>query len=270
MDSDLVIQTDFQGSTTVDANYFAKSEDQGGLGLSIYRKTPNQKYYEFVCDLGSYYVTDYNVANNEYYHYIIAAQMSAGNRPVYNIYQNRNSDGSLNYVKAQWDSWSIYNIEELATEDEDAEKPIYKKTGSVWILRFNINDESLNQNLSITTWDTLSKYPKISIGQKDYESSQFTGLLGAMKEYRDFENEGIILNNNYKTVYGYTEKEDINNPYGREVEKLHRWKDFCSDGKLKLLKDPKGNKWVVQIIGIPNNSIDIKSNIQETTISFEW
>jgi hypothetical protein len=35
------------------------------------------------------------------------------------------------------------------------------------------------------------------------------------------------------------------NPYALETEKLDAWLDFCTDGELKLLRDMKGNAWLV-------------------------
>lgn len=273
LEGDLVISTDFASGITVDADYYSPS-GQGGASMTFYKKTPKQEYYDLICEIkGGYFVGDYNIVNNEYYHYLVAVQMIDPDtlQPVYSIYQNKITDEKtgqdyLDYVKVNWNSWSICDIEESAEDDNT----YIKKGGSVWKLAYNINDENLNQNLSISTWDTLAQYSKVSIGQKNFDSSTFTCLLGAIEEYKDFNSQQDIIQNKYKQVYGYTEKENIKDVYAREVDKLKAWKKFCSNGKTKLLKDVKGNSWIIQIIGNPNNNIDIKSNIQETMISFEW
>lgn len=283
LNGDLVILTDFKTGTSVDADYYSPS-GQGGASMTFYKKTPRQKYYDLVCQIqGGYFIGDYNILNNEYYHYMVAVGMpdpTSPNNPltgkpniVYNIYQNQakgQDEGLLEYIKINWNSWSICDIEESA-EDENT---YIKKGGSVWKLAFNISEESLNQNLSITSWDTLGKYPKISIGQRNFESSTFTCLLGAMEEYVEKYTKHNCNNREetdyIKKIYGYTEKENPNSIYSRENSKLDSWKKFCSNGNLKLLKDVKGNAWIIEIVGIPNNNIDIRSNIQETMISFEW
>ena len=138
--------------------------------------------------------------------------------------------------------------------------------------------------------DTLGRYGKISSGNKNYDSSSITVLLGDMKEYKNYYNKTELDKNN-NCVFTpvtfnedfldeefsydskrlqYTEKDDINNPYGLEIEKLKRWKEFCADGELKLLRDRKGNAWIVQILEGPVNSINTYSNLQETTVTFSW
>ena len=54
------------------------------------------------------------------------------------------------------------------------------------------------------------------------------------------------------------------------MEKLIAWREFCNNGKLKLLKDTKGHAWVVQITDNPSRSIDVRSERMPTTISFNW
>ena len=54
------------------------------------------------------------------------------------------------------------------------------------------------------------------------------------------------------------------------MEKLLSWKAFCNNGNLKLLKDVKGDAWIVQILTSPSRNIAIQSNLQLTTINFEW
>ena len=253
---------------TIDASYFAPDSSISGANFVIYRRTPNQRYYDYICELqnGEYRFTDYNVVNNQYYHYLAAVELSTSSGiPEYAIYQNREESGELEYVKTSWGSWSICDIEESA-DDED----IYVKTGNTWTLMYNIAEENLTQNLSVTTWDTLGRYPKISIGQKDYDSSSFSGLLGLMKEFNEYDNFQDILDDKYQTVYQYTERENLTDPYSREMEKLLSWKAFCNNGNLKLLKDIKGDAWIVQILTSPSRNIAIQSNLQLTTITFEW
>ena len=253
---------------TIDASYFAPDSSISGANFVLYRRTPNQKYYDFVCELkdGEYRFTDYNVVNNEYYHYLAAVELTTSTgEPEYEIYQNREESGELSYAKTSWGSWAICDIEE--SNDDDS---IYVKTGSTWTLMYNIPEEILSQNMSVTTWDTLGRYPKFSLGQRNYDSASFNVLFGLMKEYKQYNTYQDILTDNYKQVYQYTERINLDDPYSREMEKLIAWKEFCNNGKLKLLKDVKGNAWVCYINGIPTRSINLQSNLQLTTITFDW
>ena len=51
---------------------------------------------------------------------------------------------------------------------------------------------------------------------------------------------------------------------------MNAWKQFISDGELKLLKDNKGNSWIVYITDIPTYNMKTMSNSQPTVISFNW
>ena len=63
---------------------------------------------------------------------------------------------------------------------------------------------------------------------------------------------------------------NLDNYYAREVEKMQAWREFCNNGRLKLLKDIKGNAWIIQILANPSRKVDIQAGIMPTAISFEW
>lgn len=272
------------------AKYFSPEATESGASFTIYRKTPEQKYYNYVCSLkdGAYQFLDYNVVNNQHYHYMAWIEVFKSETEVeYICYEDISESGNAKYIGTSFDRWTICDIEE---SDEDG---VYTKTGNLWALGLNMDNPEFSHNLSITTWDTLGKYGKVSMGSKNYESSSFTGLLGDIKEYiiydipghgelvtnevpSQFNKDGSI-NSNYmlyqkfnKQVYRYTEKMDLKNPYARETEKLKSWKEFCANGNLKLLRDMKGHAWIVQIIDSPKNTISLGDNINQTTISFSW
>ena len=93
------------------------------------------------------------------------------------------------------------------------------------------------------------------------------GSLNLKDSYKNGECE---ITEEVETDYRYTERINISNRYGREVEKYQAWKEFCNDGELKLLKDVKGNSWIVQIVDNPSNSIANNIHSMPTTISFNW
>lgn len=249
---------------TIEASYFSPESPVGGASFGVYKKTPDQKYYDFITLLtnGQYQFWDYNVVNGQSYHYLAAVETTTGTGvPEYLMYQNFNEDGSLSYTTVNWDRWSLVNI----IQQEDGS---YVKDGSIWKFRCNIESEDLTQNTSVTSWDTLGYYPKFSVGQKNYNSSTFTALLGDIEEYTVFD-ESNPLQPSYKK-YGYTEKINKDSPTALATEKLKAWESFCSDGETKLLKDLKGNAWIVQILANPTKKIDLKTSQMYTTISFQW
>lgn len=285
-DSSDIIDT----NNSILAKYFSPEHWGMQATFVIYKKTPTQKYYEYVCTLkdGEYSFMDYNIVNNQYYHYMAWVEVLTDKNTIeYTCCEDIEENGNIKYIGTSFDRWTICDIE------ESSEDGVYFKTGNLWSLGLNMDNPDFSHNLSITTWDTLGKYGKVSIGAKNYESSSFTGLLGDIKEYviydipshgeiisnqvpNQFNKDGSINSNHLlyqklnKQVYRYTEKMDLKNPYARETEKLKAWKNFCSNGNLKLLRDIKGNAWIVQIIDTPKNTISLGDNINQTTISFSW
>ena len=248
---------------TVDARYFSPEGQTAGANYTVYRRTPGQTYYDFVCIMenGEYIFYDYNITNNNFYHYSCSIEIETSTGHEYLIYQNRDDTGELEYICTQWEQWSICDIEDTMEDN------IYMKTGNTWNFIGNISEENLEQNNAVTIWDTLGVYPKISVGRKNYDSSTFTALLGQVTEHNKFKDAQDLEG---KKIYGYTEKNNLNGYYAREMEKLIAWREFCNNGKLKLLKDTKGHAWIVQITDNPSRNINILSSTMPTTISFNW
>lgn len=268
-----VLYNDF--TTMVDALYFVPHNEFSTNFCSVYRKTYSQPYYNYVCTLeGEIVLRDYNIHNNDDYEYlaVIGIGQSDGSY-TYQIYDNRDDYGEKVLTRVNWDNWSICNIEEV--DDSEGFK-IFAKTGDTWLLGLNLEGENIVQNMGVSSWDTLGQYPRVVMGQKNYDSSTFTGLLGRIKEVptlrlKDSYKQGDCLTEKeVVTSYRYTERINLENKYGREVEKYQAWKKFCNDGELKLLKDVKGNSWIVQIVDMPSSSIANTTYTMPTTISFNW
>ena len=274
----------------VEAYYF-DVEKQGVIKFDIYKKTPEQKYYTYVYTINSYKLYDYNIESGQYYHYLATVNEADGTVSTYSMINEQT--GEDEYYRRTFGNWTICNVE----EDFENEN-VYIKTGKTWNLGYNIDTPSFNQSLSVTSWDTLGRYPKVSIGERNYDTSRFTGLLGLIKEYTSYD---FVGQNNYQQIIpmvlnDYTEKNEtfnnskyenyeidladnykyacevwtVTNKYATEMDKLKAWKEFMSDGELKLLRDNKGNTWIIQISEPPEYSINYISNRQQTQISFTW
>ena len=201
-------------SPSILAKYFSPAATELKATFIIYRKTPDQKYYDYVCSLtnGAYQFLDYNIVNNQYYHYMAWIEILTNKDKVeYLCYEDVEENGNIKYIKTSFDRWTICDIE------ESSEDGIYIKTGNLWALGLNMDNPEFSHNLSITTWDTLGKYGKVSIGSKNYESSSFTGLLGDMKEYviYDIPQHGELISGKppveiHKNNYFDSKKKEIN------------------------------------------------------------
>lgn len=246
------------------AYYFPPLAEDRDAVYNIYRKTPDQTYYDYVFGMTEeeYAFIDYNIRANQWYHYLAAAQvpdLTAGYR--YLMFENNDEYGDLKYMKASWDNWSIQDIEDTDTEN------LYAKTGTTWLLGLNYAESSVTQNTNVMNYETLGQFSKFGVGKKNFESGSYSGLLGNMEEVSVYDDDIKFLK--YKN-YQYTEKDKPSSIYSREMDKIERWKAFIYNGKLKLLKDYKGNGWIVQIMSNPTYDINYQSGTMPTTISFEW
>lgn len=263
----------------IPAIYVSPDGKTMGARFGIYRKTPLQTYYDFICWLGNgeVEILDYNIKNGEWYHYLSSVEVETSSGPEYAVYQNKEPDGNLRFLKVGWDSWSITDIE------EDMENGYYVKKGNTWLLRCNIQGEDINLNTSVTVWDTLGKYAKISEGKKNYSSGSLTCLLGDVKEYVGYSFDTVDEQTQWKDkeTFGYTERMYFANKkatpaelerahYSKEIEKYNAWRNFITNGSLKLLKDTKGNSWIVATTEGSTMSVDIRSGQMPTMISFQW
>ena len=262
-------------------NDFDKYNDLENYTLYIYRREKNGNIY-FIEDINliqdrKYYgynenndyvygFVDYGVINNEIYDYIFIVGIKDISN---NNYSNILYYGHSETWRTMFDSWSIVNI----IEKDDGK---YTTDGIVWTFKYNLESGDISNNTSVTKWDTLGQYANFSSGNKGYDSSSLTCLLGDVGTYYSYDN------NYLKEHYGYFEKNNFLLPYQEEeeidmtqvctnnIERFQTWKKFCRDGQLKLLKDIKGNKWIVGIAENPSTKIDTNSREQMATISFDW
>lgn len=236
-------------STNVNAWYFSNN-NLNKNPFFIYRTSPSQKYFDYLGNIsnGDNVFIDYNVSSNNFYHYLVAVK-SPDESGKYIIFENLEEDKTPHYIQTTWDTWSLCSIAETDVENQ------YKMVSDqVWILGNNLESNDTAQNLSITSWNTLGQYAKTSVGKQNYDSGSFSCLLGNVTK----------TGSNY-----YTEALTSNN-YSLQTEMTEAWKQFISDGNLKLLRDRKGQKWIVQVIGNSTRKIKDETQEQMTVISFEW
>lgn len=136
--------------------------------------------------------------------------------------------------------WWDYAIIGMTLEDEDS-KTYKVNTNDVWLFSSNLSSDSTSQNFSKTTYQTLTQYPVVSIGKSNYSTGSFTGLIGKVKK----------------------------NGYEEDALLLEKWNEFCSNNQLKLFKDRKGHKYIVDISSSSANTLD-ETKEQATEVSVSW
>lgn len=201
------------------------------LFWQIYRKQPNDSILTFLyrVPVTQYSLLDFNILNNSEYQYVIFAETENY------ISAPMEQKG---YTKAVWGDWSICGL--IETES----KEIYNiDENNIWLFNSNLESGTIEQNLDKYTMENFTKFPKISSGKKNYLTGSIKALLG---------------NVNPQT-----------NEYSDTVEMYNRFVDFIADGNEKLLRDRKGNGWIVSTTGNNLQYIDYSAD-QMTNVTFSF
>lgn len=234
-------------------------------------------------------IYDFNISADKSYQYIlypinkadtedstigIAAQTFANyDRIVWK--PSKEAEGQGQFIKGQlsdshlrggvipvsWDYWSISELEPL---DFDSDVPIIKNaysvnTDQIWFFKYSLEVGSQTQNISRNEFSTLGQFPKFGLGASNYLSGEVTALLGSE----------II----YYTGTDYVERlvKARSNPLStnEKVLMLERWRKLVASKNPKLLKDSKGQSWIVHIVS-STNSPKVGYYKQPETINFSW
>lgn len=143
-----------------------------------------------------------------------------------------------NLVSTSWWDWSLVGM--LPSDTADL---YYADSNNIWLFDTNLTSDPMVQNLAIYVVDNFTQYPKISQGQKNYISG---GI------------DCLISNYDMKT-----------NTYTDTVTMQETFKAFINNGNLKLLRDRKGNGYVVQTTANEVSYID-NSDEQITKVKISY
>ena len=205
-----------------------------GYNFSVYReiKDTNQLIYVAHLGDGSLSMTDYNVVNDTTYrYYVFKEDESAISEAVVS-----------NDVTTCWWDWSLVDL----IPKKKKKGLYYANPNEMWKFNLNVTSEARTQNISTTTYNNLTKFPKVSTGKMNYASGGLTCLLGDIQKL----NNGQIS-------------------YVEPASMLDSWNNFCTNGNIKLLKDRKGNAMLVTITANSSQVDDVLKE-QANTITFSW
>lgn len=239
-------------------------------------------------------IRDFNIGNNRYYKYVFRL---VENKVGGNIeYQS----GIIVPIKTNWQGWSIVELHET-----DDPKVFTAAPKDVWKFKYNISNGAQTQNVAKTQQDTLSRYPIFSHGVKNAVGGSVTCLLGREMINADYTNKEwvyeqdpntsepnfIWIENNgpFENLGGYRERLGrVQNFCGTNpdylsasvlgfrnltsneaVDMLDKWRDVCYSGNPKLLKDQKGQTFIIQITD-PSNTTNESWDKMPEEISFSW
>lgn len=166
-------------------------------------------------------------------------------------------------VSSNWDYWTIMELVPEYSENLDRTIPvdgIYKvNNDNIWLFKYNLETGSQTQNIARDEFQTLSKYSQISLGNSNSFSGEVTALLGS--EIVPFSKTRYIerLGKSRVTPLSTNEK----------AQMLKKWQEFVYSKNPKLLKDIKGQSWIVHIIS-GSSSVQNWTVSQPDTITFQW
>lgn len=206
-------------------------------------------------------IRDFNVTAGRSYQYILYPE-STSSRQQFANYQIDGDYAEMGTpVETHWDAWSIT---ELIPVENEVDAPIVRKTykvdlDNVWLFKYSLETGAQTQNFQKQDIQTLGQFVQLGYGKQDYVSGDVSCLLGS--EIVPYTPEGYIertrmsirapLSTNEKTLM------------------LHQWRKLAYSPNPKLLKDIKGQSWIVQIVSNNNTPKNFYKN-QPDTISFSW
>lgn len=199
------------------------------LYWQIYRKKPEDIVLIFVCKVpvSQYQLMDFNVLNNTEYQYTIFAETETTISAPFE---------QVGYINTQWWNWSIVGLQESETSGL-----YYADSDNVWLFDTELNSSSLDQNIAKYVMDNFTRYPSVSSGLKNYMTGSITAYLS-----------------NVDVKEG---------KYEDTVAQYNAFVEFIAQPTPKLLRDRKGNGWIVSTTDANAQYID-ESPQQITRVSF--
>lgn len=143
----------------------------------------------------------------------------------------------IDYTPTNWWNWSITKL----IKSESVDNLYYADLKNVWLFDTQLSSGLMQQNLSKHEIENFTQFPKVSTGEKNYLKGSISAYLGNPTTSR----------------------------YIDTVEQYNAFIDFIADGSPKLLKDRKGNGWIVETIGNSMQYTDVSAE-QITTVDFEF
>lgn len=164
-------------------------------------------------------------------------------------------------VTPHWGEWSICElIPQTDIEDTPSVKQAYMvNTDQIWLFKYSLETGDQTQNIARSEFQTLGRFPKIGFGNTNYISGDVKALLGSE----------IILASKEKYVERLRKSRITALSTNEKIEMLEKWQEFVNSKNPKLLKDIKGQSWIVQILSSSNTPYNFYLN-QPDTISFKW
>ena len=235
---------------------------------------------------------DFNISNNRQYKYVfrLTENHAAGTQ--------ESTGGIIVPISTDWMGWSITELHPTSDAKVYTASPM-----DVWKFKYNISPGEQTQNISKNEQKTLGTFSVFSHGQQNAVSGSVQCLMGReiinanyindefIYQFNEFSREWEWTSRPYRlaNIGGYVESLNrFESPCGQNsgyksardlgfrdlssnesIDMLNQWRQICYSGNPKLLKDEKGQRFIVQIFN-PSNTINETWERRPITISFNW
>lgn len=211
-------------------------------------------------------IRDFNIVAGHSYQYILyptaqeVEQQQQFANPVGDDPESPYRNSSVP-IETSWDEWSLI---ELKPVQNSVDAPVLRKTfevdlDNIWLFKYSLETGSQTQNFQKSEIQTLGQYQRMGYGKLNFVSGDVTCLLGS--EIVPYSRYGYIerMRKSIRTPLSTNEKAYM----------LKQWRKIAFSPNPKLLKDIKGQSWIVQIVSNNNTPKNFYAN-EPDTISFSW
>lgn len=213
-------------------------------------------------------VRDFNIATGHKYKYVVYAAVSTDGGSVSTV-QSTAAKELSETISPDWDCWSLTELvpTTITTESPAIKKAYTADTRNVWLFKYDVESGDQTQNISKTEQKTLGQFPRFAHGRQNNISSSVSCYLGS-----EIINLGCLPENE-KIPYaqGYVERLPwkANLTTNQKVAMLQEWRKIVASKNPKLIKDRKGQAFIVQVTSGSNKPTD-NIGYQPDKINFSW
>lgn len=231
---------------------------------------------------------DFNVTNHRSYQYIIypgdSDVLEYGLEVVKQTFANYNGkiwqinienptqgsetfgnyDTSSMNGEAVATNWNYWSISELIPQELTIDAPIIRHkyavdNNNIWVFKYSLETGAQEHVFNKEEIQTLGQFPKFGFGNMNTSSGSVDAMLGSE----------IIPYSQTKYIERLKESRVSPLSSNEKAKMLEQWKKFCASKNPKLLKDIKGQSWIVQVISNSNTPQNFVANVPDK-ISFQW
>jgi hypothetical protein len=187
---------------------------------------------------GTFPSLDYLTASNKTYRYHIVPIIKDGDDFKYG------DEYITNTISPEWCYWTIASLKQVdEAEPFEPNKELFR-ISDYWKLHIDAQESEITQNTNSVIHVGYSSKPKITMGVNNYITGSITCKLSQLEP-----SSGTITDNIYM---------------------VEDWRNFITQNSLFLLKNPKGDIFVVGISASPTTSYEYKYKQKTTTVSFSF